>query len=230
MQEEQKMRKKILKYTAFAAVPAVIALGAVVFGDRSYAFVSLCVALLACLPFALTFEHKRYDTRRLIIVAVMTALSAAGRFIFAALPGFKPVTAIIVITAVWFGPETGFMTGALSAVISNFYFGQGPWTPFQMLAWGLIGLVAGLICNLLRSRRIYLLSYGAAAGVAFSLIMDVWTVLWQSGGFNAGLYSAAIITALPSMAVYAISNVVFLFFLAGPLGRKFERMKIKYGI
>lgn len=84
------------------------------------------------------------ECQKIALIAVMTAMSVAGRFVFAALPGFKPVTAVVVLCGMYLGADAGFICGALSALISNCYFGQGPWTPFQMLVWGIIGLVAGL--------------------------------------------------------------------------------------
>ena len=88
-----------------------------------------------------------------MLTAAMTALSVSGRFLFAMLPGFKPVTAIIIITALYFGAQAGFMTGALTALISNIYFGQGSWTPFQMLAWGIVGLLGGILSGYLKKNK-----------------------------------------------------------------------------
>ena len=139
-------------------------------------------------------------------------------------------TAITVITAVAFGGEAGFTVGSLSAVVSNFYFGQGPWTPFQMFSWGIIGLLAGLLRRLLKKHIAILCIYGALAGIAYSLTMDVWTVLWSEGAFVPKEYAAAVIAALPLTAVYAVSNVVFLLLLAGPVGKKLERIKEKDGL
>ncbi len=125
----------------FALIPAIIIMGVYVFKENSYMFISVGVIILSLILFISGFEKKKTGTRRLIIVAVMTALSVVGRFI----PVFKPVTALTVITAVYIGGEAGFLVGTMSALISNFWFGQGPWTPFQMFAWGMIGLVGGLL-------------------------------------------------------------------------------------
>lgn len=166
----------------------------------------------------------------MILIAVMTALSVAGRLLFAALPGFKPVTAMVVLTAMYFGGEAGFLTGALTALLSNFYFGQGPWTPFQMFTWGLLGFFAGLLRNRLKSSAIFLAVYGAFAGVAFSLIMDVWSALWVDGTFQLARYAAAVATSLGYMAIYAVSNVIFLLLLRKPMGQILGRVQEKYGI
>lgn len=223
--------KKILKIIIpYVLIPAVILAGVFVFREKAYAWISLAVAILSVGLFYTTFERKKEKARKIVVIAVMTTLSVVGRFVFAAIPGFKPITAIVVITAVWLGGESGFLVGSLSALISNFYFGQGPWTPFQMLAWGLIGLFAGYLSAPLKKSRLLLSLYGIFAGVAFSLIMDVWTVLWYQGGFSIRLYAAALLTALPYTVSYAFSNVVFLLLLGEPFGRKLERVKIKYGV
>ena len=156
----------------------------------------------------------------------MVAMCIVGRII----PLFKPVSAICILTAVYLGPQTGFYTGAPAALLSNFLFGQGPWTPFQMLAWGLIGLFAGLLAKPLQKSRILLLLYGVASGIAFSVVMDVWSVLWMSGSLTPAAFSAALLAALPHTPLYAVSNMVFLLVLATPIGDKLARIKLKYGV
>ena len=224
-----RLRKILGIALPFVAIPAVVLCFALLSSGDNYALASLLVTLLALVLFSCGFERRKTGTRRMILVAVMTALSVVGRFVFMAIPGFKPITALVVITAMYLGGEAGFLTGALSALISNFYFGQGPWTPFQMLSWGLLGLLAGFLARPLKHSRILLSLYGVFAGVAYSFIMDVWTVLWYNGGFNAALYAAALGTALPYTIAYAVSNVIFLNLLARPFGEKLERVRIKYG-
>ncbi len=225
-----RMKKMIQYIVLLMFIPAVIIIGNTVFSDKQYAFISLSIALIACVPFFMNFEKNNRNTHQLVILAVMIAMSVTGRFIFAVIPGFKPVTAIVVITAMYFGSEAGFLTGALSAFISNFYFGQGPWSPFQMFTWGLIGLLAGVLAKSLKASRIVLSIYGVFAGVLFSLIMDVWTVLWYENGFQLNIYLTAILTAMPYTVIYAISNVIFLLWLGKPMGEKLSRIKLKYGL
>lgn len=123
------------------------------------------------------------------------------------------------------------MTGALSAVISNIWFGQGPWTPFQMLCWGGIGAAAGIAGKHgLLDKPLPLCLFGIAAGAGYSLIMDVWTVISSTGSFSAGAWLAAVTAALPVTVVYCVSNCVFLLILNKPLGKKLERLKSRYGI
>ncbi len=207
-------------------IPAAVLTGALVFREKQYLFVAFVTAGLAVLLFLAGYERKQTGARRMVLAAVMTALCIAGRFI----PLFKPVTAITVLAAIYLGRETGFLVGAMAALLSNFYFGQGPWTAFQMLAWGMIGWTAGLLAEPLKRRRGWLLLYGAAAGVLYSMVMDIWTVLWYQDGFHPELYLTAILTALPHTALYTVSNLLFLWWMAKPFGEKLERIKIKYGV
>ena len=225
-----RLRRALGILLPFVLMPAAVIWFALGPGRSHFALSTLLMTLMALVLFSCGFERRKTGARRMILVAAMTALSVAGRFLFGALPFFKPITAMVVITAIYIGPEAGFLTGALSAVISNFYFGQGPWTPFQMLSWGLLGLFAGLLSSPLKRSRILLSLYGLFAGAAYSLVMDVWTVLWYNGSFSAALYTAALAAALPVTAAYAISNVVFLNLLARPFGEKLSRVKIKYGV
>lgn len=226
------MKKRISLLLLLLAIPAAVLCGAVLFPARQYAWISLCVALLSCLPVFLQFERNRsgVGTKRLVLIASMTALSVLGRILFTPLPGFKPVTATVVITALYFGGEEGFLTGSLSALLSNFWFGQGPWTPFQMFSWGLLGLIAGWLAVPLRRSRLLLAGYGAVSGALYSAIMDVWTVLWADGTFNLSRYAAALASALPFTVLYAVSNVVFLLLAGKPIGKMLERVQTKYGL
>ncbi len=208
----------------FFIIPILVATGVLVFDDKSYAFVSFGVALFSVILFIAGFERKRTGTGRMAVVAVMVALTVTGRFI----PYFKPVAALTVLTGLYLGGEAGFLVGAMVAVISNFYFGQGPWTPFQMLAWGMIGLIAGILEGILKKGRLPLVIYGLFSGVFFSFVMDVWTVLWYNKTFDGRMYLAALVTAAPYTLIYAVSNVFYLMILKKPVGGKLERIRIKY--
>lgn len=225
-----RMKKRMGLCLCLVFIPLTVLAGALLLEQNRYDIVMLLVAVLSIVPFFLRFEHKRQNVRELVLVAVMTALSVAGRFLFAPVPGFKPVTAIVIITGLYLGWEAGYLCGSLTALVSNLYFGQGPWTPFQMAIWGLIGLFAALLAKQLCASRILLCIYGVFSGVAYSAFMDVWSTLWYDGYLNIARYLALLITALPFMAVYAVSNVVFLLMLTGSIGRKLTRIKTKYGL
>ena len=139
--------RTLLRYLLpFLLMPLVIALGMIFLESKYHAIITVAVLLLSLLLFLCGFDRRMVGVRRQVIVAVMTALSVVGRFI----PFFKPITAMTTITGMYLGGEAAFLVGALSAVISNFFYGQGPWTPFQMMAWGLIGLFSGFLAPLLR--------------------------------------------------------------------------------
>lgn len=133
--------------------PAVNPVGSRTFWDyiilNSDILLGLLFLLVSAIPFILVFDKKKPQARELVPIAVMAAIAVVGRTVFEIipLPNFKPCSAIIIITAVAFGPEAGFLTGALTAFVSNFIFGQGPWTPWQMFTWGLVGFLAGILQN-----------------------------------------------------------------------------------
>ena len=225
------MKKKFLTYALILlAIPLCIFSGIFVFEDKAYIWIAVCVCILACVPFILSFEGKKNSTKKTVILAAMVALSIAGRYIFSFLPHFKPITAIVVITGIYLGAESGFLCGAVSALLSNFIFGQGPWTPFQMFAWGLIGLLAALLSKPLKQSKIFLCLFGAVSGVLYSLLLDISATMWYDGAFNISRYLALLATSLPITAVYAVSNVIFLILLSKPMGEKLNRIKVKYGL
>lgn len=224
--KNSKIRALICYVVPLLLIPLVVWLGASVFSPKRHVFISLAVALLSILLFVSGFEKKSVGTRRMVIVSVMIALCVVGRFI----PFFKPITTITMISAMYLGAQSGFAVGAFSALLSNFYFGQGPWTPFQMLAFGLIGYVCGFLATPLKKSRAFLIFFGALCGVFYTLVMDVWTVLWYDSSFDISVYVTAFITAAPHTILYMLSNVLFLWFMAKPIGDKLERIKKKYGI
>ena len=203
--------KRILSWIGLVAgVVLFIVMGVRLFADRKYGLVSVLIAFWACLIFYLAYEKKEGSIRRMVMIAVMTAITVLGRLIFAAVPGLKPMWAIIILTGIYMGPECGFLVGSLSAVVSNIFFGQGPWM-------------------LLRKRWILVL-WGLLMGAMYSWIMDIWTVLSLIGKFRWSLYLAKLGTALPYTMSYMTSNVVFLMIGLKPVGEKLERIQKKHGI
>ena len=198
---------------------------------RSYNLISIIIAFLACVPFYVTYEKREGSIRRMVLLAVMTAISVVGRVLFTVIPAFKPVSAIVTLSGIFMGQQSGFLVGSLSAIISNIFFGQGPWTPFQMLAWGLIGMFAGLPgMNRILRKRIPLAIYGVFAGIFYSLFLDIWSVFSLGGTWSWARYLIALSTSLPVTIVYAVSNVVFLMLTVKPIGEKLNRIQIKHGI
>ena len=166
-------------------------------------------------------ESRPASVRDLTLVATLGGLAAAGRVLFAPVPGIQPVTVIVAASGVALGPRRGFAVGALAALASNFFLGQGPWTPWQMLAWGGCGALAGALRSMLRARVAFAL-FCFLLGFAYGTLMDFW--FWY--GFlphtPAGA-AAAFGRGLPFNVAHAIGNVV-LAFVAGPeLRRVLER-------
>ena len=130
MQESDNKRLRLITSTMviFVIIPVVLYAGVVYLDDRKYYFISVVIALLACVPLFIKFERRKPQPREILTIAVMAAISVAGRMLFVVIPGFKPVAAITIITGIYLGAEAGFLTGALSAIVSNIFFGQGPWT------------------------------------------------------------------------------------------------------
>lgn len=222
----ERIRKLLRIALPFAIMPSIVLLLPLGIQSQYYALVSFLMVGLALLLFLTGFERREIGTRRMILVSVMTALSVLGRL----LPVFKPITALTVLSAMYLGAEAGFLVGALSAVLSNAIMGQGPWTPFQMLAWGLIGFFAGILEKPLRRLPLLLYVYGILSGVAYSMLLDVWTTLWTYKEFTWGAYAAALTTALPMTCLYAVSNLLFLLILRKPIGDKLLRIRKKYGL
>ena len=192
--------------------------------------IPLFALCLSC-PALIVFEWRRGSARELAAIAVMTGISVVGRVLFAPLPGFKPVSAVVILTGLSFGPLAGFMTGAATALLSNFFFGQGPWTAFQMLAWGAVGFLAGLFSrSRFRRNPVLLVLLGVIGGILFSALTDLWTTVAATGTLLPAAYLTFLISGAPFTLLYAVSNVLFLLVLTRPILRKTDRLKQKYGL
>ena len=219
---------KWLQPLCLVAVPAALAACALT-GQENSALLTTLVAMAALIPFFLRFERRRARPRDILPIVVLAAVAALGRTLMGALPNIHPVSAIVIVGAVCFGRESGFLTGAVAALASNLFLGQGAWTPWQMYAWGMMGYLSGLLAPWLKERRLGAAVYGAVVSVAFGMIMDTWFLL----GFVRPLTPASVIAAYAAGAgmnlLHAASTAVFVlaFF---PWVRKLERIKIKYGI
>ena len=189
--------------------------------------VIIFMVCISCIPYYFKYEKKKPQTRESVVLAVMIALTVASRMLFA----FKPVSAMVIICGMAFGRESGFLCGSLSAVVSNFFFGQGPWTPFQMLAWGMIGWISGILNQRkwLENSKILLTIFGILSGISYSFVMDIWTLLAAGDGFQWMRYVAVLGTSVPVTIEYCVSNVIFLWILTPVFVKKLNRVKYKYG-
>lgn len=214
-------------------IPLTLYLGIRVLGDRKYTLISVVMLFEAMLPFALLFERRRPQARELVVIAVLCAIGVAGRAAFAMLPSFKPVMAVVILTGIALGCETGFLTGALTMFVSNFFFGQGPWTPWQMFAMGLIGFLAGLLFQgrYARGKKPWLCAFGAVAAlVIYGGIMNPASVIMYQPRPTWTMVCAAYLAGIPVDAVHALSTAFFLWVFAEPFLEKVRRIQIKYGL
>lgn len=223
------------KHNKIALISLIMAILTVVVGvllwrDQQYNLIIMLLVVISWIPFYFKYELSHPKTREVVILAIMIALTTLARTLFILFPSFKPVSALVIIMAVVFGKQDGFLCGSLSALISDFVFGIGPWTPFQMLAWGLIGYLAGMFCHQLYQNKWLLYSYGAVAGIFFSMIMDLWSVLAIDNSFNLSRYLFTVIAALPVTITYIVSNIIFIFVFKDAMFKILQRVKIKYGI
>ena len=161
------------------------------------------------------------SVKDLTLVSTLSGLAAAGRVLFAPVPGVQPVTVIVAAAGAALGPRRGFAVGALAALASNFFLGQGPYTPWQMLAWGGCGAAAGL-CRPLLGRRVTFAAFCAVLGLAYGVVMDAW--LWY--GYYPHTYAslvARLAAGLPFNVAHVVANVVLAMAVGPELRRLLER-------
>ncbi|MDR2686360.1 MAG: ATP-binding cassette domain-containing protein [Oscillospiraceae bacterium] len=233
--QEQKLPRRTIAAAAMIllAIPLTIAAGVLLFEGRKYYFISLAVILETMLPFALLFERRRPQARELVVIAVLSAIAVAGRGAFFMLPQFKPVTALVIITGIAFGGEAGFLVGAVTGFASNMFFGQGPWTPWQMFAFGIVGFLAGVLFKrgaLLRGRPALCVFGGLATLVIYGGLMNASAMLAYQSNPTLPMYLAYCLQGLPLDLVHALATVVFLAAMARPMLEKLDRIKVKYGL
>lgn len=214
-------------------IPLTLYIGFTFFNDRRYYATSLLIIIECMVPFLLIFEGRKPQAREVIIIAVLCAIAIAGRVAFFFVPQFKPVVAIVIIAAVAFGGETGFLVGAVTAFASNMFFGQGPWTPWQMFAMGVIGLIAGILFRkgvLPRSPVPLALFGGIATLLIYGGVMDTASLLiWQYQP-TLEMLPIYLIQGIPFNLIHATASVIFLLLISRPMLEKLDRIKLKYGL
>lgn len=217
-------------------IPATIWFGVARLGDKKYFFISLLVLLEAMLPFFVSFEDRKPKVRDIVTLAVMCALAVTGRTAFFMLPNFTPVMAIVIIAGVAFGCEGGFITGAMTMFVSNFIMGQGPWTPWQMFAMGLVGFLAGLFFagRSVRTRnmtKLGLCIFGALICiVVYGGTMNPASVIMWQPNVNFSMIMASYVTGFPFDLAQATATVIALWLVARPFLEKLDRVRIKFGV
>ncbi|HZK43524.1 MAG TPA: ECF transporter S component [Syntrophomonadaceae bacterium] len=165
----------------------------------------------------ISFETQKLSINYLVLIATVSSFAAIGRIIFMGIANFQPTTFIVMIVGYTWGSQAGFIVGMVSAFVSNLYLGQGPWTPWQMLGWGLCGLLAGLLGkgqNSLRFLPFVILA--GLCGLFFGSIMNIWHWLAFTFPLNWKTLIAVCATSLTFDVVHAVGNLVFAFILGKP--------------
>jgi energy-coupling factor transport system substrate-specific component len=180
------------------------------------------------------YERERPPARVVAVVAALAALAVVGRLAFAAIPNVKPTTDIVLFAGYALGGIPGFAVGAVTAIVSNIFLSQGPWTVWQMAGWGAVGVAGAVLARVLRGRepnRILLAVVCGLAGLAFGAWMDVyqWTLAARQ---DLDTYVAVAGTSLPYNIAHAVGNVVFCL-LIGPaflraLARYRRRLEVRW--
>ena len=233
--EKRKLRKRTVTATLLILllIPLTLFVGVYYFAGRKYYFISLLILLECMLPFFLIFEGRKPQARELVLIAVLVALNVAGRAAFFMLPEFKPVVAMTILAGVAFGGETGFLVGAMTMLVSNMLFSQGPWTPWQMFAMGIIGWLAGVLYRkgVLRRGRLSLCIFGVIAStIIYGGIMNPASALMWSNTVNWKIILSYYVTGIPVDLVRAVATFIFLWLGAEPMLEKLDRIKVKYGL
>ena len=225
-------KQKLVTFSLLSLLGALLLLS--VWWEDYYLYLSLGVALTAILLLVTRFERRQIEARELVLLAVLAAIAAVSRVPFASIPSVQPTTFVIMMAGLVFGAGSGFIIGAVAALASNMILGQGPWTPWQMVAWGLVGFSAGL----LRKRKIMQVTwgrilFGIAWGFLFGAIMNLWGLLafTQSGSeLDTNILLSYFAGSALFDIMHSVSNVIFLLVFGGVWIKILTRFKRKYGL
>ena len=212
---------------AAAGVTAAAAFATAIWAsiDPAHDGLSLLLLAFALLAAGVAWLNGAPDSaKELALIATLAAAAAAGRVLFAAIPGVQPVTVITVVAGAALGARSGFAVGAIAAFVSNFFLGQGVWTPWQMLAWGACGVAGALAAGAIR-RRVPLAVFCFVLGMGFSAFMDIWNWLAFYDEHTWQTFAAVHARGLPFDLAHALGNVVIAL-VAGPeLRRLLDRYR-----
>lgn len=184
-----------------------------------------CVAALL-----LAFENHRPSARDLMPVMVLVATASLGRVVFSFVPQVQPVTVLVLCAGISLGPVQGFITGALSAVVSNLMLGMGPWTLWQMLGWGVIGLLGGGMKRFRLRQKWLVCVLALISGFLYGWIVDIWTVAFYGEGISLELFLTVYGAATLFNLIHGVGNLIFALLLYPTVCRKLDRVVVKCGL
>jgi len=206
--------------------------------SRNYYFIALVIIVFSIAMFMTMFEKKKPKTGEIVMVSVMISLAVISRIVFFMTPQFKPMAAIIIITGIAFGGKIGFLCGAIATFITNMFYGQGPWTPWQMFAFGMVGLIMGAFFHRTSTRKeisrkyiIFICVTGAlVVQLVYGLIVDTSNVLLYTDAISLEALFASYMTGFVYNFIHAVSTAIFLGVMVRPVLKTINRIKMKYGI
>lgn len=215
----------------FLLIPVTLFFGSKLPG-RGYYITGTAIIIELMIPFFMAFEGKKPQARELVVIAVMCAIAIAAR-VAIPIPNFKAIFAVIMLSGIAFGPEAGFMVGAISAFASNFFYGQGPYTPWQMMAYGAGGMLAGFCFAKGRlPRKPWVMAiFGFFAVVLWvGPLLDTSSVFLMLSDIN---WNSLLLTYGAGLSVnisQAACTVLIMLLFGRPLLDKLDRIKVKYGM
>lgn len=223
------MKQKWLTITCFAACAGLMAL--VIKRDGLFLPISFVMIAVCSLPFLVRFEGRQVQTEEVVLVGVLAAVAAVSRVPFAPLPSVQPTSFVIMASALVLGGESGFMIGAIAAVASNLFLGQGPWTPWQMFLWGMMGYVTGLLRHTwVMRKKVPQLVYAFLWGMVFGWVMNLWYLAeLDEAAFGVGFLGACIASFSMDMA-HGICNALLMLLVGGTWQKILGRAAYKYGL
>lgn len=227
------LNSKTIAAAAILLSALLVAAGVFLLEDRKYMLISMGIVILSFIPFAAMFEGKKPRAREITVTAVMIAIAVVSRAAFFMLPQFKPMTAVVIISGIALGGETGFVVGAMSAFVSNMLVGQGPWTPWQMFALGIIGFISGLIFTEqnFQKKKLIVGIYGfLAAFLIYGFIVDTSTIVMTVYQLNFQAVLAVYLAGIPFNLIHGAATFIFLMLIGNSMIRKLSRIKKKFGI
>lgn len=219
------MNRKSISLLVLAV--AVLAL-MMIFFSQNYLLFSFGFLILTLGIYFFKFEGRQHNSREVVFIAIICALAVVGRIIFAALPAVKPELFILIMGAIVSGPETGFLMGTIIALTSNMYFGQGVWTPWQMFALGVIGLVSGLLNQ--GVPRWILVVWGFSSGFIMGWIMDIYYIIGYVDPITFKSVLTSILASFYFDFVHALFTGVLLLIVGKRWIKLFNGYKRKYDL
>lgn len=213
------------------AIPLTLYLGTFLSG-RGYYITGTLIIIELMIPFFMAFEGRKPQGRELVVIAVMCAIAIVGR-VAIPIPNFKAAFAIIMLSGIAFGAETGFVVGAITAFASNFFYGQGSYMPWQMMAYGAGGMLAGFVFRKGRiSKKPWIMAvFGFLAVILWvGPLLDSSHLFLMMSEISLSAVTASLISGFPVNLSQAVCTVLVMLLFGKSLLEKLDRIKTKYGM